>query len=156
MAACLFFTGFAFFIPAEGTARIGCVATGIYLFMVGYSPGMGPVPFTYSAESFVSFLTTPRSFSKSILTILQSHLQYETPVWHSQQPHAGGSTSFSHLHGLLCLRHSRLKVLSASTLHGTSLASSLPGLLCLRPRRDRWRNWMLYSTSGRGIMSNTT
>lgn len=54
MAACLFFTGFSFFIPAEGTARIGCVATGIYLFMVGYSPGMGPVPFTYSAESFVS------------------------------------------------------------------------------------------------------
>ncbi|KAH0031588.1 putative MFS myo-inositol transporter, partial [Aureobasidium melanogenum] len=52
MAACLFFTGFSFFIPAEGTARIGCVATGIYLFMVGYSPGMGPVPFTYSAESF--------------------------------------------------------------------------------------------------------
>ena len=45
----------SFFIPAEGTARIGCVATGIYLFMVGYSPGMGPVPFTYSAESFVSF-----------------------------------------------------------------------------------------------------
>ncbi|CAD0112049.1 unnamed protein product, partial [Aureobasidium uvarum] len=42
MAACLFFTGFSFFIPAEGTARIGCVATGIYLFMVGYSPGMGP------------------------------------------------------------------------------------------------------------------
>ncbi|KAI4760863.1 putative MFS myo-inositol transporter [Aureobasidium sp. EXF-3400] len=52
MAACLFFTGFSFFIPAEGTARIGCVAIGIYLFMVGYSPGMGPVPFTYSAESF--------------------------------------------------------------------------------------------------------
>ncbi|KAG9911458.1 putative transporter, partial [Aureobasidium melanogenum] len=52
MAACLFFTGFSFFIPDEGTARIGCVATGIYLFMVGYSPGMGPVPFTYSAESF--------------------------------------------------------------------------------------------------------
>ena len=57
MAACLFFTGFSFWIPeTAGTARIGCVATGIYLFMVGYSPGMGPVPFTYSAESFVSKL----------------------------------------------------------------------------------------------------
>ncbi|THY30338.1 putative MFS myo-inositol transporter [Aureobasidium pullulans] len=53
MAACLFFTGFSFFIPEDrGDARIACVATGIYLFMVGYSPGMGPVPFTYSAESF--------------------------------------------------------------------------------------------------------
>jgi|FreactcultuFSWF8_1027224.scaffolds.fasta_scaffold00010_95 hypothetical protein len=57
MAACLFFTGFSFFIPEDrGDARIACVATGIYLFMVGYSPGMGPVPFTYSAESFVSLL----------------------------------------------------------------------------------------------------
>ncbi|KAI5211570.1 hypothetical protein AUEXF2481DRAFT_5251 [Aureobasidium subglaciale EXF-2481] len=43
---------FSFYIPETSTARIGCVATGIYLFMVGYSPGMGPVPFTYSAESF--------------------------------------------------------------------------------------------------------
>lgn len=60
MAACLFFTGFSFWIPeTAGDARIGCVATGIFLFMVGYSPGMGPVPFTYSAESFVSSLVKP-------------------------------------------------------------------------------------------------
>jgi len=51
MAACLFFTGFSFWIP-EGNARIGCIATGIYLFMIVYSPGMGPVPFTYSGEAF--------------------------------------------------------------------------------------------------------
>ncbi|GAB7354559.1 hypothetical protein MBLNU459_g5014t1 [Dothideomycetes sp. NU459] len=52
MSLCLFFTGFSFWIPESGTARLGCVATGIYLFMVGYSPGMGPVPFTYSAEAY--------------------------------------------------------------------------------------------------------
>ncbi|KAG8630400.1 hypothetical protein KVT40_002019 [Elsinoe batatas] len=53
MSLCLFFTGFSFFIPPESRdARVGCIALGIYLFMIGYSPGMGPVPFTYSAESF--------------------------------------------------------------------------------------------------------
>ncbi|KXH42165.1 hypothetical protein CSIM01_12397 [Colletotrichum simmondsii] len=51
MSLCLFFTGFSFFIP-EGTGRLACVATGIYLFAAVYSPGAGPVPFTYSAEAF--------------------------------------------------------------------------------------------------------
>lgn len=47
----LLFAGFSFWIPGQ-TARIGCVALGIYLFTIFYSPGMGPVPFTYSAEAF--------------------------------------------------------------------------------------------------------
>src|SRR3978361_819185 len=55
MSISLFFTGFSFFIPDQ-QARLGCVATGIYLFMVVYSPGAGPVPFTYSAEAFVRSL----------------------------------------------------------------------------------------------------
>ena len=52
---CLFllFTGFSFYIPDQ-TPRTACVATGIYLYMIVYSPGEGPVPFTYSAEAFVS------------------------------------------------------------------------------------------------------
>ncbi|OAQ70921.2 sugar porter (SP) family MFS transporter [Pochonia chlamydosporia 170] len=50
MALCLLFTGFSFFIP--GRAQLACVTTGLYLFMVVYSPGEGPVPFTYSAEAF--------------------------------------------------------------------------------------------------------
>lgn len=33
-------------------ARLGMITTGMYLFEVFYSPGMGPVPFSYSAESF--------------------------------------------------------------------------------------------------------
>jgi sugar porter (SP) family MFS transporter len=54
MAACLLFTGFSFFIDEgqESKARLGCVTTGLYLFMAVYSPGEGPVPFTYSAEAF--------------------------------------------------------------------------------------------------------
>ncbi|WYZ43812.1 hypothetical protein EsH8_VII_000248 [Colletotrichum jinshuiense] len=51
MALALIFTGFSFYMP-EGTGRLACVATGIYLFAAVYSPGAGPVPFTYSAEAF--------------------------------------------------------------------------------------------------------
>lgn len=38
-------------IPDRDT-RVGIVALGIYLFAIAYSPGEGPVPFTYSAEAF--------------------------------------------------------------------------------------------------------
>ncbi|KDQ21959.1 hypothetical protein BOTBODRAFT_26364 [Botryobasidium botryosum FD-172 SS1] len=51
MAACLLLTGFAFFIDSR-EPRIGVIALGIYLFTIFYSPGEGPVPFTYSAEAF--------------------------------------------------------------------------------------------------------
>lgn len=45
--------GMSFFIPASHSkARVGMVTTGMYLFEVFYSPGEGPVPFTYSAEAF--------------------------------------------------------------------------------------------------------
>lgn len=36
----------------EGNGRLAVVALGIYLFGIAYSPGEGPVPFTYSAEAF--------------------------------------------------------------------------------------------------------
>ncbi|KAJ8696572.1 hypothetical protein PTI98_006432 [Pleurotus ostreatus] len=51
MAIFLLMTGFAFWIP-EGNGRLAVVALGIYLFGIAYSPGEGPVPFTYSAEAF--------------------------------------------------------------------------------------------------------
>jgi sugar porter (SP) family MFS transporter len=57
MSLFLFFTGSAFYIPQDrGQARLGCVALGIYLFMIVYSPGEGPVPFTYSAECFPLYI----------------------------------------------------------------------------------------------------
>ncbi|KAF5370870.1 hypothetical protein D9758_002077 [Tetrapyrgos nigripes] len=52
MAIFLLMTGFAFYIPAESDGQIAVVALGIYLFVIAYSPGEGPVPFTYSAEAF--------------------------------------------------------------------------------------------------------
>ncbi|GKZ26094.1 hypothetical protein AbraIFM66951_009966 [Aspergillus brasiliensis] len=55
MSLFLLFTGFSFYIPDQ-TSRTACVTTGIYLFMVVYSPGEGPVPFTYSAEAFPLYI----------------------------------------------------------------------------------------------------
>ncbi|KAE9401625.1 hypothetical protein BT96DRAFT_991975 [Gymnopus androsaceus JB14] len=51
MAFFLLLAGFAFWIP-EGPAQVGVITLGIYLFSMAYSPGEGPVPFTYSAEAF--------------------------------------------------------------------------------------------------------
>ncbi|KAM5354187.1 hypothetical protein ACJ41O_000837 [Fusarium nematophilum] len=51
MSLCLFWTGANFSIEAAGT-RLALLATSIYIFMAVYSPGLGPVPFTYSAEAF--------------------------------------------------------------------------------------------------------
>lgn len=44
--------GFCFWIPTSSNAHIGMIAFFIYLFDAFYSPGEGPVPFTYSAEVF--------------------------------------------------------------------------------------------------------
>ncbi|KAJ5737206.1 Major facilitator superfamily domain general substrate transporter [Penicillium malachiteum] len=46
LAAC-----FSFWIPMTSKAHLGCIALFIYLFDMVYSPGEGPVPFTYSAEA---------------------------------------------------------------------------------------------------------
>ncbi|KAI0445585.1 sugar transporter-domain-containing protein [Xylaria telfairii] len=64
MSLFLFYTGFSFYIP-KGTARVANVALGIYLFGVVYSPGEGPVPFTYSAEAYPLYI---RPFGMSLAT----------------------------------------------------------------------------------------
>lgn len=53
MAWSLLAAGLCFLIPEDkGTTRIGLIALFIYIFAAWYSPGEGPVPFTYSAEVF--------------------------------------------------------------------------------------------------------
>ncbi|KAL4877004.1 hypothetical protein BJY04DRAFT_231155 [Aspergillus karnatakaensis] len=55
LAVFLFWSGFSFWIEphvGDSKARVAMVTTGMYLFEVFYSPGEGPVPFTYSAEAF--------------------------------------------------------------------------------------------------------
>jgi MFS family permease len=44
--------GFCFWIPNDSTAHLGLIAFFIYIYDAFYSPGEGPVPFTYSAEVF--------------------------------------------------------------------------------------------------------
>ncbi|KAH7355819.1 sugar transporter-like protein [Pyrenochaeta sp. MPI-SDFR-AT-0127] len=44
--------GLCYLIPSSSSAHIGLVALFVYLFGAWYSPGEGPVPFTYSAEVF--------------------------------------------------------------------------------------------------------
>ncbi|KAF9889014.1 hypothetical protein FE257_007991 [Aspergillus nanangensis] len=52
MAWTLLAAGFCFYIPTESRAHLACVALFVFLFAAFYSPGEGPVPFTYSAEVF--------------------------------------------------------------------------------------------------------
>ncbi|KAF8195818.1 hypothetical protein K438DRAFT_1760708 [Mycena galopus ATCC 62051] len=52
MAWTLLAAGLCFLIPESSPARIPLIALFIFIFAAFYSPGEGPVPFTYSAEVF--------------------------------------------------------------------------------------------------------
>ncbi|KAI0602311.1 sugar transporter-domain-containing protein [Biscogniauxia sp. FL1348] len=52
MAWSLLAAGLCTLIPSASSAHVGLVALFIYIFAAFYSPGEGPVPFTYSAEVF--------------------------------------------------------------------------------------------------------
>lgn len=52
MAWSLLAAGLCALIPVENKAHLGLVAVFVYIFAMFYSPGEGPVPFTYSAEVF--------------------------------------------------------------------------------------------------------
>jgi hypothetical protein len=81
--------GFAFYIDKgandvnvikanPSNTRLGVIALFIYLFDAFYSPGEGPVPFTYSAEVCKCFL---HIFCSSRLTFEQSHSPIVKLVW---------------------------------------------------------------------------
>lgn len=69
--------GLCTLIPSSNSARTGLVALFVYLFAAFYSPGEGPVPFTYSAEVFplshrevgMSFAVATCLFWAAILSI---------------------------------------------------------------------------------------
>lgn len=69
--------GFCFYIPESSPAHLGLVAFFIYLFAAFYSPGEGPVPFTYSAEVFplshreigMSWAVATNNFFAAILSL---------------------------------------------------------------------------------------
>lgn len=66
MSMAMLFTGFSFWIPESShSARLACIALGTYLFGVVYSPGEGPVPFTYTAEVYPLYV---RSYGMALGT----------------------------------------------------------------------------------------
>jgi sugar porter (SP) family MFS transporter len=78
MAWSLLAAGCAFWIPASHPqAQLGVVALFIYIFGAFYSPGEGPVPFTYSAEVFplshrevgMAWAVATNLFWASVLTV---------------------------------------------------------------------------------------
>lgn len=77
MAWSLLTAGMCYFIPTSSAAHVGCVALFVFIFCAFYSPGEGPVPFTYSAEVFplshrevgMSWAVATNNFWASILTI---------------------------------------------------------------------------------------
>lgn len=52
MAWTLLAAGMSYFIPSTSRAHLGVVFFFVYVYSAFYSPGEGPVPFTYSAEVF--------------------------------------------------------------------------------------------------------
>jgi len=82
--------GFCFYIPESNqSGRLGGIALFIYLFDAFYSPGEGPVPFTYSAEVFplshrevgMAWAVATNNFWAAVLSLsLPRMLRAFTPV----------------------------------------------------------------------------
>lgn len=94
MSLFLFFTGFSFWIPETNkTARTACIALGIYLFGMVYSPGEGPVPFTYSAEAYPLYV---RAYGMSLATATTWFFNFVLSVtWPSLQTAFTNQGAFS-------------------------------------------------------------
>lgn len=69
--------GMCYYIPSGSSAHLGLIAFFVYLFGAFYSPGEGPVPFTYSAEVFplshrevgMSWAVATNNFWASVLSL---------------------------------------------------------------------------------------
>ena len=94
MSIFLFFTGFSFWIPESNTtARTACISLGIYLFGMVYSPGEGPVPFTYSAEAYPLYV---RAYGMSLATATTWFFNFVLSVtWPSLQTAFTNQGAFS-------------------------------------------------------------
>jgi sugar porter (SP) family MFS transporter len=80
MAVTMFAAAMSFDIPKESSAHLGLLVTSIYLFCAEYSPGMGPVPISYSAEVFPSsHREVGMSFAVSVANIWASVLSLTFP-----------------------------------------------------------------------------
>ncbi|KAK0457525.1 uncharacterized protein EV420DRAFT_1621066 [Desarmillaria tabescens] len=81
MAWTLLATGLCFLIPEANSARVPLIALFIILFTTFYSPGEGPVPYTYSAEVFpLTHREMGMSWAVSTCLGLGSHPIYHIPT----------------------------------------------------------------------------
>ncbi|KAL0581833.1 hypothetical protein V5O48_000201 [Marasmius crinis-equi] len=89
MAWSLLAAGLCYLIPEGNSARVPLIALFIFIFAAFYSPGEGPVPFTYSAEVFplthrevgMSWAVATNLFWASVLGVsFPSILRVFTPV----------------------------------------------------------------------------
>lgn len=106
MAWCLLAAGLCSLIPNDNTAHLALVALFIYIFAMFYSPGEGPVPFTYSAEVFplshrevgmgwavatclfwAAVLSITFPTMKETMTVTVSHLPPPSPPFFSLRAH---------------------------------------------------------------------
>lgn len=77
-------TAMGFLLPTSSHSQTGLVLTGMYLFSIFYSPGQGPVPFVYSAESMplyvrdlgMSMATATLWFFNFLLAVTFPRFQY--------------------------------------------------------------------------------
>lgn len=95
--------GMCFFIPGDGNARIGAIALFIYVFDAFYSPGAGPIPFTYSAETFpLSHREVGMAFAVATNNFWASVITFAFPAM-LQQMTSPGTFGFYAAMNLLCL-----------------------------------------------------
>lgn len=137
LALCLFLTGFSFWIPSNSKAHIGLIALGVYLFGVFYSPGAGPVPFTYSAEAYH---LSVRNYGMSLATATSKFQACSNQSGRANDKQLGSSISSFRSLGQAYSRHSNPKARLLTMLSGTWSASLLCYSSYLKPRVSVWRS----------------
>jgi len=123
LCICLLWTGFSFWFKNLKT-EVAMVTTGMYLFEIFYSPGEGPVPFTYSAEAFPIRVRDVGMSWATATTYATSPTFPNPPILRSYSANCsptltdGASTLSSPSPGRACSRPSSPKAPSAGTRPG--------------------------------------
>lgn len=96
MSFCLLWAGLSFLLPnipgtqtdelpagEPTTAKLGSIAAAIFAFMAVYSPGEGPVPFTYSAEAFPLYIRGKfKGHEDQMSRIIADYTHFSSRHWH--------------------------------------------------------------------------
>lgn len=182
MGLCLLWGGFSFLIPAQNgqvitnrsvaalevrqgirdelpeptTAGLASIAAALYMFMVVYSPGEGPVPFTYSAEAFPLYIRdVGMSFATATCWGFNFIISLTWPALSRAFTPTGGMAWYAAwnfggwFYVYFLLPESKLDL---------TVDVIIPELVLTtpQPRTSRWRSWMPSLTSETASMRSTT